>query len=163
MKDKIEYLPDENIKQKIFRKVKRDLNPSGMEVFTKLSITHFFVAILTLTVCPQFRFRLIGEGEGLLNVFMNFGEHGCMMACGSFFIGTSIFVAGLIFSNAELRVLRSEKWIFVAMIVFLSLGFFLMLKPSIVFYFSTFWAIGSLFTGVSLIETFWFIRKNEVK
>ena len=89
--DASHYIP--GISRNILSRVHADLNPSAYFVFSKLLIIHVFSALVTLSMCPQFGVRLLGEGMGLMHTFMILGPFGCLVACGMFFTGTSVFIA----------------------------------------------------------------------
>ncbi len=150
--------PPSVLAENIMLRVKQDLSPDPLKVFAKVCLIHFLVACFTLSICPQFGLRLFGEGPGIMGWFMNLRPSVCAVACGSFFIGTSVFVAGLSLRPEELRVLQREKWLAVSALVLLSLGFFIMADTNIAFVFAAFWAFGSLFSGISLVEALFFAR-----
>ena len=149
------------LSEKVISFVHSALNPSPLKVFSKLSLIHFFSAFVTLSVCPQFGFRLFGEGHGLMGYFMHLGSWGCTMACGSFFIGTSVFFAALVLKAEELRVIRNNKFLELGALTLLSLGFFLMLNTQIALGFLFIWALGSILGGIMTLELIWFIRLHK--
>ena len=152
--------PPSHLSQAIQDRVHSDLNPSAWKVFSKLSLIHFVVGLVTLSICPQFGFRIFGEGSGLMGVFMTLGPSACGLACGSFFLGSSILVASLVFRLEELRQLRKNEFLAVASLALMSMGFFIMLDTDVVFGFAIAWLLGSMMAGMSLIEIIfaWRIR-----
>src|SRR5688572_3507647 len=105
----VEAVPPPNgIADSILARVQQELNPGVWAVFSRLSMIHFFSAILTLSVCPQFGFRVFGEGMGLMHVFMSLGDTGCAIACGGFFLGTSLLIAGFVLKGEEVRTIRTN-------------------------------------------------------
>ncbi|MEO5969705.1 MAG: hypothetical protein ABIQ95_07230, partial [Bdellovibrionia bacterium] len=66
-------VPPLYLTEKIIDQIHHDLNPSAWIVFSKLSLIHFVVGIVTLSICPQFGFRVFGSGAGLMGMFMELG------------------------------------------------------------------------------------------
>lgn len=150
--------PPRYLSEKIQNDVYCDLHPSAWKVFSKLSFIHFSVGLVTLSICPQFGFRLLGNGMGLMGSFMNFGPYGCMVACGSFFVGSSILVASLILRSEEVRKLRKNSLLGVSALALLSIGFFIMLDADIVFGYALAWIFGSTMTGITLLQVAYVLR-----
>ncbi len=150
--------PPLGISEQILTRVRTDLHPSAWKVFAKLSTIHFITALVTLSICPQFGFRLFGEGMGLMGYFMHFGEVGCTIACGSFFLGSSILVAMMVLRPEEIRVIRGHKLLELGALTLLSIGFFIMLQAEFVLGFFLAWAVGSLLGGILTLEAAWLIR-----
>ena len=154
--------PPPDLTKKIYSRVEGDLNPSVFGVFGKLSIIHFMVSLLTLSICPQFGFRIIGEGMGLMHIFSVFGAIGCTLACGFFFLGTSILVATLVLKKAEIAVIRRNKFLELLTLAALSLGFFLMVNAEVVISFAILWLFGSVIGGLVFLEVGWEFKKRIV-
>lgn len=153
--------PPSEVSNRILRRVRQDLNPSAWRVFAKISMVHFFVGLLTLLVCPQFGVRLMGSEHGLMGSFMSLGPYGCMLACGSLFLGLSLLVASIFLQPEELRQLKKNAILEVSTLALLSLGFFIMVgAKEIVFGFAAAWLFGSLMTGLALIEIVFAIRSK---
>lgn len=152
--------PPPILSDRIFARVQNDLNPSPWKVFAKLSIIHFLSALVTLSICPQFGVRALGEGMGLMHYFMSLGTYGCMVACGSFFLGSTVLVAMLLLRPEEVRVIRSHRLSELGTLTGLSMGFFLMLEVEFVLGFFLAWALGSFAGGVLTLEAGWSIRQK---
>lgn len=150
--------PPDALSSKILDQVKRDLHPSAFKVFSKLSIIHFLVGVATLAICPQFGLKLFGDDLGLMSVFMHFGHYGCMMACGFFFLGSSVCVASLILKPEELRVIRANRLAQFLSLALLSLGFFIMVDTEILALYAFLWLIGSLCGALTMTEVVWAFR-----
>ncbi|MBL7714562.1 MAG: hypothetical protein JNL01_03780 [Bdellovibrionales bacterium] len=156
--------PPPALSEAIRFRVDSDLNPSIARVFSKIALIHFFTALFTLSVCPQFGFKLFGSDPGLMHYFMALGETGCAIACGSFFVGTSLAVAILILSQDELRHLRRNRFLELGALVLLSMGAFVMRDPSTTLTgFGVAWLFGALMTAGATVEVGWAIRKFAVK
>jgi hypothetical protein len=146
-------IPPDHLSQRILRNVQIDLNPSVWRVFARLALIHFCVGLMTLSICPQFGFKLLGNDVGLMGVFMHFGPYGCGIGCGSFFLGTSILIASFLLRIEELRQFKKNSFLVVGALVLLSMGFFIMLDaPKILFGFAIAWLLGSFLMGISLVE-----------
>jgi hypothetical protein len=135
--------PSEEVSRLILLKVHRDLNPSVLAVFLKIMSIHFGVTVFSLSVCPQFGFRLVGQGHGLMHWFMTFGELGCMVACGAFFTSLSLFFASIFLKARELQKLKATRWLQLMAIVLLR-----MLSPELSFNLSfAAWFFGAVIGG----------------
>ncbi len=155
--------PPKGLSEQIFARVSADLNRSPWSVFAKLSLIHFVTALFTLSICPQFGFRLFGDGMGVMGYFMHLGDYGCMVACGSLFLGASILVAMMVLRPEEIRVIRRHRTLELGALTMLSIGFFLMLKVEIIVGFLAAWAVGSLIGGVLALEIAWGVRARLLK
>ena len=155
--------PPAGVSESLLARVRADLHPSPWLVFVKLSLIHFVTALATLSICPQFGFRLLGQGPGLMGYFMRwFGEVGCMLACGFFFLGTSIAVAIVVLRPEEIAVIRRRRLFELGALTLLSIGFFLMVDVAAVLEFYLAWAAGSLVGGILTLEIAWKIRARRL-
>lgn len=150
--------PPLHLTEKIIGQVHSDLNPNPWKVFSKLSLIHFIVGLVTLSICPQFGFRIFGTGAGLMGAFMALGPYACGLACGSFFLGSSILVASLVFTPEELRQLRKNEFLAVSSLALMSMGFFIMLDTEVVLGFALAWLLGSMMAGMTLVEIIFALR-----
>ncbi len=152
--------PSRSSKEKIFQMVHEDLNPNSWLIFSKISMIHFFVGMLTLAFCPQFGLKYFGEGTGLMSYFMGFGTYACMALCGGFFVGSSLLATGFILRVEELRVLRTHRILQVSSLVLLSLGAFTMARAEVILSFAAAWAFGSLVAGIAALEIGWYFKTH---
>ena len=97
------------VSRRILGGVYEDLNPSVWRVSGKLVLVHLLSAAVTLSACPQFGFRLLGEGMGLMHIFMRFGTITCTFACGSVFLGFSVLAAMFFLRPEEIRKIRQHR------------------------------------------------------
>lgn len=146
------------IPSRLMSEVSQDLNPSPFAVFSKLLGIHFISALVTLSICPQFGFRTYGEGMGLMHYFMNLGEYGCLIACGAFFTGTSLAIAGFTLRGEEMRAIRKNRILSSAALALLSIGFFFMLDAEFIFGLSAAWLLGAILGSVLAMEAAWTYR-----
>lgn len=144
--------PPAGVSETILGLVTRELNPSSWRVFSKLSGIHLFTGFLTLSVCPQFGFRLLGDGMGLMHYFMDFGDYGCKIACGAFFSGVSLLVASVALRPEEVRVLRRNRALQLGALTLLSLCFFIMFRADMVLGLTAAWFFGSVLGGLLTLE-----------
>lgn len=150
----------EALTRAIFAEVRRDLEPGVARIFGKMTLIHFLSAVVTLSLCPQFGVRLVGEGMGVMQYFMALGEYGCIAACGAFFVGTSLLLAGILLRREEVRALRDHRFLQVSALVFLSLGAFVMIDADVVFSLALAWVAGSLVGGIAMLELGYWIRRR---
>lgn len=144
------------------KKVSFDINPSPYFVFVKILSIHVLSALITLSVCPQFGIRFFGEGPGLMGVFMSLGDAGCLMACGSFFIGVSTLVSGFFLTRSEMRVFRNTGPLQLIALVTLSLGALIMLDADLFFeWIILAWVFGCFFGGLSMIEFCGYLKNRK--
>lgn len=153
--------PPQELQDQIFAFVYRDLNPSPWAIFSKLSLNHLVVGIVTLSLCPQFGVRLIGEGMGIMRFFLPFGSYGCTALCGAFFVGASLFASGIILRPEEIRVLRCHRFLQISALTLLSLGGLIMLEAEILFAFALAWMVGSILGGLTMLEVGRFVRLSS--
>jgi hypothetical protein len=150
--------PPKEVSEQILAQVHQDLHPSVWKTFSKLSLIHFAVALVTLSICPQFGFRLLGEGMGLMSAFMGLGDLGCPLACGFFFTGTTLLVASLVLRAEEIRAIRRNRFTELAALTLLSLGFFVMIRAEIALGFALLWMLGSIVGSLLALELGWIAR-----
>ncbi|MFL5813890.1 MAG: hypothetical protein ACJ763_09965 [Bdellovibrionia bacterium] len=150
--------PPKKASEQILAQIHQDLHPSVWKTFSKLSLIHFAVALVTLSICPQFGIRLLGEGMGLMHVFMGLGDLGCPLACGFFFTGTTLLVASLVLRPEEIRALRRNRFTEALALTLLSLGFFVMIRAEIALGFALLWMLGSIIGSLLALELGWMAR-----
>lgn len=150
-----------SVSKKILGHVYADLNPSVWRVSGKLALVHLLSAVFTLSACPQFGFRLLGEGMGLMHIFMRFGPMACTFACGSVFLGVSISSAMFFLRPEEIRKVRQHRLLHVASLAFLSLGFFIMMDADVFFSLGLIWLAGAILGGMGAFELGWKIRFSQ--
>lgn len=153
-----EMSPPPGVSRSILDQVRQELNPGVIPVFSKLLFIHALTSIATLSVCPQFGFRVLGEGMGLMHWFMRFGEHGCLVACGTFFLGTSALIASFALRPEEVRKIREHRGLGIATVTLVSLGFFLMWDLEFVLSLTLAWFLGAWLGAGVLLELGWRLR-----
>lgn len=158
-KDVKQITPPQHLNESVLSFVRGELSPSPWKVFSKVSFIHLISALVTLSFCPQFGFRIFGEGMGLMQHFMHLGSWGCMMACGSFFLGATLVLSLFVLKPAEILALRSHRIATLGALVLLSLGFFIMVDADhILFSIASAWALGSMLGGIAVLELGWILK-----
>lgn len=153
--------PPPSILQRVQDQIHLDLKLTPWRVFSKLALIHLASALFTLSFCPQFGVRALGQGMGLMEKFMRFGEYGCMTACGFLFVGMSLLIAVPVLKPAELLAIRRHRMSEIGSLTLLSLGFFTMLRPEAVLVgFSLAWILGALAGGILFLEVGWRFRRT---
>jgi hypothetical protein len=146
------------LREGILASVRADLEPSGSRVLAKLGVVHLLTSFATLSICPQFGVRLFGEGMGIMHYFTAFGEPGCSLACGFFFLGATLLAAALVFSRAEWRQLRSRRFWSLTALVLPSIAFFKLMGGEFPLAFSLAWLVGAFACGLTMLEGVWRIK-----
>lgn len=150
--------PPQALSEAILARVQTDLNPSALRVFSKLIAIHATTAVVTLSVCPQFGFRVFGQGMGLMHYFMAFGTYGCMIACGAFFTGMSLLIAALVLRAEEIRKIHQNRILSLGAVTLLSLGFFIMVDADILLSLALTWFVGAMLGSWITLEVGWTLR-----
>lgn len=164
-KEFIEFLstkpisPPREITKNIIEKISRDLNPSSLSVFGKVSLIHLLVGSITLLFCPQFGLGFL-SGMGIMHLFMALGSFGCALLCGSFFLGFSTLTVALILRPEEIRVVRKNNFIQISLLAIFSFLIFMFFGEIIVNGHSVAWLLGGILMGIFSLEFGWYLRKN---
>ncbi len=149
-----EDAPPTELSAQICGRIKYDLQPSELRVFSRLALVHTLAGSATLFICPQFGLGFTAHHAGLMAFFMKLGPVGCMAACGAFFLGTSALIAGSMLKPEELRVLRRSRLLQLLGLSLASLGVFFCLGGELVpFELGAAWLAGSLCASVPGLET----------
>jgi hypothetical protein len=145
----------------IKRTLHEDLNPRAWKVFSKLFVIHFISGTITLFFCPQLGVGFHRENSFLFNLFLGFGEYGCMVACGALFLGSTGLIAALLLRSQEIRVIRKTRALQLALLAFLSLGFFLSFQEAeraLPISLMVAWIVGACLGGFFTFQLGWLLR-----
>jgi hypothetical protein len=142
-----EINPPKAISEKIILNVKRDLNPSGLSVFKKLTLVQFVTGIITLLFCPQFGIGLTGS-MGLMGLLMKFGDNICMAGCGAVFLGMSALFAALLLKPEEVRALEKNSLLQFSSLTLATAGIFICFGAPVLTTIGLSWFAGSLTGGL---------------
>lgn len=141
----------------LFSHVVSSLKPSEVYVFSKLALVQTLVGTVILLFCPQFGINLF-PGMGLMSLFMRFGETACMFGCGGVFLGSGALVSSLILKPNEVKVIRRNRMLQLALLGTISLGVFICLGASIAFALGIAWFVGSTLGGIAVLEIGMYIK-----
>jgi len=146
----------------ILEKVRSDLNPSGIRVFTKVTLIHTLVGAATLLACPQFGIS-VTSSHGLMHYLMQFGDSVCMLGCGAFFTAFSLLIASLVLRPEEVRALKGNQILQLALLTTYSLGALLFVGAQLVLALALIWSLGAILGGALSLEAGWAFRKYSIK
>jgi hypothetical protein len=144
----------------VLKQVRAELNPSAFAVFTKTALIHAFVGGLTLLFCPQFGIKLTSS-HGVMPYLMKFGEGFCMLGCGAVFTAMSLLVASIALRAEEVRALKRNWPLQLAILAMLSLGALLCLGGEILLTLGLIWAVGAIIGGAVSLEAGWAYRRHS--
>lgn len=152
----------EAVTSSIGDQVRSDLHPSALRVFAKTALIHAFVGGATLLACPQFGVSFTG-GHGLMHYLMQYGDSVCMLGCGAFFTAFSLLVASLVLRPEEVRAIKGNQILQLALLTTLSLGAFLFIGGQIVLTLALIWSLGAIIGGAVSLEAGWAYRKFSIR
>lgn len=132
------------IGETLYGRIKRELRPSVLMVGTRLTGAHLLSSALTLSVCPQFGVRLLGSGHGIMALFMPLGMLGCFFLCGALYLGFTVFMARLVLSRPDWRVVRNHYALFMGGLALVSLLAFSLIQGQFYLNLSLFWFVGAM-------------------
>lgn len=141
-----------SLNEKILSNVHARLHPKLSYLIGKVFLVHMLTAIVTLSVCPQFGFKIAKLPINLMHSFMVFGLPVCNFLCGVFFTATSVLVAALVLNRDEVRALRFHKTLASAALILSSIGFFGIMNPNLFIEFSLMWLLGAILGIVFTLE-----------
>lgn len=145
-------LPPQNVTALILQRVNHALNPRIPILLFKLALIQLFIGTLTLLFCPQFDFSLTNNYDLFHFFHRNFGVYGCMVACGTVFMGCGSLFAGLILNFDEIRKIKQFRLLYFSSVSAASLTVFIAMGASIHFDLFAFWLIGAILGGISTFE-----------
>lgn len=140
------------LSDKIKNTIHEKLHPKISTLIGKIFVIHLSTAVLTLSVCPQFGFKIFQLPINLMHTFMIFGISACNFLCGLFFTATSMTMVAFILNRDELRALRYQKTLSTASLILSSIGFFFIMNPNMFLDFSLLWLLGAILGVVLTLE-----------
>ena len=141
-----------SVNEKILSEIKARLQPKLSHLIGKVFLVHILTAVITLSVCPQFGFKLFKLPINLMNSFMAFGMPFCNFMCGLFFTATSMLMVSLVLSRDDLRALKSHKTLAASALILSSIGLFGIMNPNLFLEFSILWLVGAILGAVLTLE-----------
>lgn len=150
----------EVLSHQIIQRVRKDLNPSSVLVFSKLLGVHIAVGTLSLAVCHQFGLNPFGTQRSLADWFMSIGGHNfCMVSCGVLFTALSVLAAGYFLSSDEIRILRKTEFLQAFSLSIISLAIFFFFGAELALLFGGLWLFGALLGGCAATEILWQLKR----
>ena len=144
--------PAVEMTRQIAARVRQDLQPTALHVFIKMLVTYGLTGAFTLFFCPQYG---LGRDLGVMSVFMNLGHHGCLLACGAFFLGSGTLMLLAVLRPEELGVAyRFQVWQIPAA-AFLLQTLLSQIGRAHPFHASLFWLIGSSLGAALVLQVGW--------
>jgi hypothetical protein len=153
----VDSVPTAKMSQRILSKVAKDLNPPVWVVFTRLTFLVLAVGTITLRVCPHLGIDLF---PGMGSFFSGLGETICMILCGGIFFGAGALAGSLILRPEEVKIIRHNKVLQLALLAILSVVTYIYLGDSIVATLGFAWIAGSTLSGLATLEIGWYIRSH---
>jgi hypothetical protein len=157
MKDFKDFLeeshsPSDQMNESILSFVQAELNPSHTQVFLKFGLIQGFVGLLTMLFCPQFQMSLTNNHKLFHYFHHNFGEVACMLFCSAIFIGTGAIFAATLLNKAEIRKIRSSRFLYYLSLTGISIMSFMVLGAKVYLTLTSYWAAGAIVSGVIFFE-----------
>ena len=141
--------PPSSISHEIDKLVHTDLNPSFVSIILKQLVVLVIAAPLVLMFCPQFGLGSSERSFFPMNIFMSLGHTGCMLACGSLFMGIVVSVSLFVFRPEEVRAIRESRFLYFSLLSLASLGAFVCAGAEVFLELGAAWFVGA--TAISLI------------
>jgi len=139
--------PSTQIANKVLHSIRRDMIPSKPIVLGKLILVQAFIGAVTMIFCPQFSMSLTSNDELYHFFHRTFGHYGCMMVCGSIFVGSGALFSTTILNWAEIRLIRSNKILGYLFLSGLFATTFLMLGAQVYLDVAIAWMLGATLSG----------------
>jgi hypothetical protein len=137
------------------QRVAQDFNPSWINVSLNLIGIHFVSSLMTLSICPQFGVRLVGQGHGLMAYFMPLGMLGCFTLCGLFYLMVTTALTKFFFNHAQWRKLKESYVLYMLSLSLSSLLLFSFIQGLFILHLSLAWLAGALIGAYLLKWTPW--------
>ncbi len=139
------FKPNPEIADQLKNNIAKVLSPSPIMVLRDISLIHLVSSIFTLSLCSQFGLKFFSFKFDLGHFFMRFGSYGCVALCGMFYLSSSLLMAYLVLSKYELAVFYKNKVVQSIILIFASLGIFIMVAPATEIQLGLLWSAGALF------------------
>lgn len=150
------------VTETIISKIQKELNPSFLQVFGKISSIHLIVGLVTLMFCPQFDISITSQ-VGLVPYLMQFGHEVCTFGCGAIFVGTSLLASSFYLKPEEVKVLKRHELLQLLVLSSLSLGFFVALGAEVVLSLGIIWLAGATLGGILSLNLGWTLRRLQYR
>ena len=149
------------VRNQVFYKILKFLNPSPLIVFLKILGIHLGVGFLSLSVCHQFGMNPFNTEKSLADWMMSVGGHqACMIGCGIIFVGMSLLSAGYFLTIEEIKALKRTELFQTLSLGLVSLGLFAAFGAELAIGIAGLWLLGGLIGGFFATETIWRLRQT---
>jgi hypothetical protein len=142
-----ESSPSDDLSRNVLNSVRRDMIPNKGVVYTKLVLVQAFIGVITMLFCPQFSMSLTSNDELYHFFHRTFGHYGCMMVCGSIFIGSGALFSSTIMTWSEIRLVRSSKVLSYLVLSGVFATAFLFIGAEVYLDMAIAWIIGATLSG----------------
>lgn len=153
-----ESAPPVRVSRSILETVRQKLNPSGHSVFIRILGIHAVVSLFSLSICSQFGIQTLPIYDAMNSMMKMVGHTYCMALCGLLYLSLSSLAMSALLSPEEVKVIRRQKLLQVALLTGVSMSVFLCLGAEILLLPAVFWIAGSLLGGMVTIELGWKAR-----
>jgi len=148
------------IKDRVFNKIQKLINPNAMIVFLKILGIHIGVGFLSLSVCHQFGMNPFNTEKSLADLMMSVaGHHFCMFGCGVLFVSLSLFAAGYFLTMEEINALKRTEFLQTLVLGLISLGLFAAFGAELAVGIAGIWLLGGLIGGFAATEVVWRLKQ----
>ena len=148
------------MKDQVFSKILKLINPSPLVVFFKILGIHTAVGFLSLSVCHQFGINPFNTERSLADWMMSIGgHHFCMIGCGIIFVGISLLSAGYFLTIEEVKALKKTELLQSLSLGVVSLGLFATFGAEFAMGIAGLWLLGGLIGGFVATEAVWKLKQ----
>lgn len=148
----------EHLDSKVMTLISNELQVSHSVVFSKILGVQGFIGILTMLFCPQFEMSLTNNYDLFHFFHRTFGHSVCMIICGSIFLGSGAFVAGLVLNSAERKHILNSKYLYALSLSAAALSGMYLVGAQFYLNSVIYWTIGALISQIVL-----FILSSKLK
>lgn len=148
------------IKDRVFSKIQKLINPNALIVFLKILGIHIGVGFLSLSVCHQFGMNPFNTEKSLADWMMSVGgHHFCMFGCGVLFVSVSLLAAGYFLTMEEINALKRTEFLQTLVLGLISLGLFAAFGAELAVGIAGIWLFGGLIGGFAATEAVWRLKQ----
>ena len=148
------------IKDQVFNKIQKLINPNAVIVFLKILGIHVAVGFLSLSVCHQFGMNPFNTEKSLDNFMMSIGGHYfCMFGCGILFVSLGLFAAGYFLTIEEINALKRTEFLQTMSLGVISLGLFAAFGAELAIGIAAVWLLGGLIGGFIATQAVWKLKQ----
>ena len=151
LKNEKANVPDQ-LNQSIMNMIHQDLNPDQKIVFTKLLLVQGFVGAITMAFCPQFEFSFTNNYDVFHFFHHTFGMYGCMVACGTVFMGSGAVFASILLSAQERLLISQSKFLYYTSVTGVAVATFMLFGAKVYFDLTGLWILGSIVSGALFFQ-----------